>query len=84
MWSAGAVRPGLIEPMEVHENHRGRGLGRAINLAAATVLRTVGASSASVYTPSSNTGGVATYARRGFVALPSVLDRLRPSASISS
>lgn len=83
VWSAGAGRPGLIEPMGVHENHRGRGFGRAITLAAAAALRTMGASSASVYTPSSNTGGVATYASAGFVALPSVLDRLRPPASIS-
>lgn len=78
VWSAGAGSPGLIEPMGVHGDHRGRGLGRAITLAAAATLRAMGASSASVYTPASNAGAVATYAAAGFVELPSVRDRLRP------
>lgn len=81
VWSAGVGRPGLIEPMGVHQNHRGRGLGRAITLAAGAALRSMGASSALVYTPSSNAGGVATYASAGFVAMPLVRDRLRPPSS---
>lgn len=35
VWSAGPGRPGLIEPMGVHRDHRGHGHGRAITLAAA-------------------------------------------------
>ncbi len=34
VWSAGPGKPGLIEPMGVHADHRGRGYGRAICVAA--------------------------------------------------
>ena len=53
VWSAGAGKPGLLEPMGVHADHRGRGYGRAICLAAAAELKKLGSSSALVCTPSS-------------------------------
>ncbi|MFD4642199.1 GNAT family N-acetyltransferase [Lentzea sp. NPDC058436] len=77
VWSAGPGRPGLIEPMGVHRDHRGRGFGKAITVAAAAALRDLGSSSALVCTPSSNTGAVATYRAAGFTALPEVHDQRR-------
>ncbi|MCD0445664.1 GNAT family N-acetyltransferase [Glycomyces sp. A-F 0318] len=74
VWSAGPGRPGLIEPMGVHRDHRGRGYGRAITVAAAAALREMGSSSAIVCTPSDNAGGVATYESAGFQPLPEVRD----------
>ncbi|MET7397296.1 GNAT family N-acetyltransferase [Dactylosporangium sp. NPDC005572] len=77
VWSAGPGRPGLLEPMGVHRDHRGRGHGRAITVAAAAALRELGSSSALVCTPSSNAGAVATYTSAGFQRLPEVRDRCR-------
>ncbi|WP_426309107.1 GNAT family N-acetyltransferase [Cellulosimicrobium sp. E-16] len=77
VWSAGPGRPGLIEPMGVHADHRGRGLGRAVTLAGLAALRELGASSALVATPASNVGGVATYVSAGFTHLPERFDRRR-------
>jgi GNAT superfamily N-acetyltransferase len=74
VWSAGPGRPGLLEPVGVHRKHRGHGFGRAISLAAAAALRALGSSSATVCTPSSNAGAVATYKSAGFRQLPDVLD----------
>jgi predicted N-acetyltransferase YhbS len=79
VWSAGAGRPGLIEPLGVHREHRGQGHGRAITLAAAAALKAMGASTAVVCTPSSNVGGVAAYASAGFEQLPELADLRRPS-----
>ncbi|MDR3033674.1 MAG: GNAT family N-acetyltransferase [Kitasatospora sp.] len=79
VWSAGPGRPGLVEPMGVHADHRGRGLGRAITLAGAAALRELGASSVRVCTPSSNVGGIATYRAAGFTAQPEIGDRTRPA-----
>jgi len=78
VWSAGPGRPGLLEPLGVDPAHRGRGYGRAIGLGAAAVLAGLGASSATVCTPRSNAGAVATYEAAGFVALPDVTDLTRP------
>ena len=80
VWSAGAGRPGLIEPLGVHRDHRGRGHGRAITLAAAEALRELGSSSALVCTPSDNEGAVATYAAAGFTPHPEVTDFRRLAA----
>jgi len=74
VWSAGDGRPGLLEPLGVHRDHRGHGYGKAISLAAAAALRDMGASSATVCTPSSNVGAVATYASAGFRRLPDFPD----------
>ena len=79
VWSAGEGRPGLIEPLGVHRDHRGRGHGRAMTLACAAALRDLGASSAQVVTPSSNEAAVATYASAGFAPLPARLDLRRPA-----
>jgi ribosomal protein S18 acetylase RimI-like enzyme len=79
VWSAGEGRPGLLEPVGVHRDHRGRGHGRRISLAASAALRDMGASSASVCTPGSNTAAVATYASAGFQRLPDVTDFRRPA-----
>ena len=77
VWSAGRGRPGLIEPMGVHQEHRGHGHGKAITLAAAAALREMGSSSAIVCTPSSNSGAVATYASAGFEPFPEARDLRR-------
>lgn len=79
VWSAGPGRPGLLEPMGVHRDHRGRGHGTAITRAAAAALRALGSSSAVVCTPSDNAGAVATYASAGFSVLPEVHDLRRPT-----
>jgi ribosomal protein S18 acetylase RimI-like enzyme len=74
VWSAGEGRPGLLEPLGVHRDHRGHGYGTDITLAAATALQEMGASSATVCTPSRNVGGVAAYVSAGFERLPDVTD----------
>ncbi|MFN8075507.1 MAG: GNAT family N-acetyltransferase [Kineosporiaceae bacterium] len=74
VWSAGPGRPGLVEPMGVHRDHRGRGHGRAITLAGVEAMRTLGCSSAVVATPSDNRGAVATYVAAGFRAEEPVTD----------
>ena len=73
VWSGGPGRPGLLEPMGVHRDHRGHGYGTAITVAAAAALD-MGSSSAIVCTPSSNVGAVATYASSGFNRSPDVTD----------
>lgn len=77
VWSAGPGKPGLLEPMGVHRDHRGHGYGKAITLAAAAALRELGSSSAIVCTPSANAGGVATYKAAGFQQLPERRDYCR-------
>ncbi|KGN31458.1 acetyltransferase [Knoellia sinensis KCTC 19936] len=77
VWSAGEGRPGIIEPMGVHADHRGRGHGAAICVAAAAALRELGSSSALVATPTSNVGAVATYGAAGFAAIHERWDRVR-------
>ncbi|MEV7890709.1 GNAT family N-acetyltransferase [Streptomyces sp. NPDC088357] len=77
VWSAGPGKPGLVEPMGVHTDHRARGYGRAITVAGAAALREMGSSSVRVCTPSSNVGGVATYKAAGFAARPEIADRIR-------
>lgn len=79
VWSAGPGRPGLIEPMGVHREHRGRGYGAAVCEAAASVLHSMSASSAVVCAESSNVGAVATYTAAGFTAGPEVADLVRSS-----
>ena len=79
VWSAGPGKPGLLEPMGVHREHRGHGYGKAITVAAAAALQELGSSSALVCTPSSNSGAVATYTSAGFQRLPEVRDRHRTS-----
>ncbi|WP_188939719.1 GNAT family N-acetyltransferase [Nakamurella endophytica] len=77
VWSAGAGRPGLIEPLGVHADHHGHGHGRAACLAAASALRELGGSSVQVCTPTARTAAVATYRSAGFRRLPERLDRTR-------
>jgi ribosomal protein S18 acetylase RimI-like enzyme len=77
VWSAGPGRPGLLEPMGVHREHRGHGYGTAITVAGAAALRELGSSSAIVCTPSSYVGAVATYKSAGFQQLPEVRDLYR-------
>jgi ribosomal protein S18 acetylase RimI-like enzyme len=77
VWAAGPGKPGLIEPMGVHREHRGHGYGKAVTLAAAAALAELGASSAIVSTPSSNRAAVAAYASAGFQKLPETRDLRR-------
>ena len=82
VWSAGEGRPGLIEPLAVHQEHRGRGYGIAMTNAAVDALRQLGSSSAMVCAETSNAGAVATYLAAGFTAHPQVTDwhrRHRPA-----
>ena len=78
VWSAGPGRPGVIEPLGVHSDHRGHGYGIEMTLAAAMALRGMGASSITVATPSSNTAAVATYRAAGMSTLGEVKDFRRP------
>ncbi|WP_158882675.1 GNAT family N-acetyltransferase [Amycolatopsis anabasis] len=77
VWSAGPGKPGVLEPMGVHREQRGRGYGKAITVAAAAALQELGASSAMVCTPSFNVGAVATYQSAGFQQLPERRDLCR-------
>lgn len=77
VWSAGPGKPGLLEPLGVHRDHRGHGHGTAISLGAAAALRELGSSSAVVCTPSSNVAAVAAYTSAGFQPLPEIRDRRR-------
>jgi GNAT superfamily N-acetyltransferase len=74
VWSAGPGKPGLIEPLGVGKDHRRKGYGKAIALAAAAALREMGSSSVTVCTRNSNIGAVATYKSAGFEELPEVQD----------
>lgn len=78
VWSAGPGQPGILEPMGVHRGHRGNGYGTAITLAGAAALRDLGASGASVATPATNTGAVATYAAAGFTPEAQTRALIRP------
>jgi ribosomal protein S18 acetylase RimI-like enzyme len=77
VWSAGPGKPGLLEPVGVHAEHRGHGYGRMISVAAAAELRKLGSSSAEVVARSANTAAVAAYRSAGFRLLPERLDRAR-------
>lgn len=79
VWSAGPGRPGLLEPMGVHRDHRGRGYGRAVTVAAARALQEMGSSSATVCTASANLAAVATYSSAGYAPWPQRRDRRRPA-----
>lgn len=81
VWDAGPGRPGLIEPLAVHRDARGRGHGRAITLAAAAALRERGADSVVVCTPATNAAGVSAYRSAGFTRLPDSFDLVRPLTS---
>ncbi|MEU9250393.1 GNAT family N-acetyltransferase [Streptomyces sp. NPDC048270] len=80
VWSAGPGRPGLLEPVGVHADHRGRGHGTAISVAAAAALREMGASSALVSTPTSNAAAVAAYRAAGYEPSPERLDVSRAAS----
>ncbi|MEO9137500.1 MAG: GNAT family N-acetyltransferase [Jatrophihabitans sp.] len=84
VWSAGPGRPGVLEPMGVHSEHRGHGYGKAITLAAAAALRQMGSSSAMVCTPSANVGGVATYRAAGYEQLLERRDRTREDSGVAT
>ena len=77
VWSAGPGKPGLIEPMGVHRDHRGHGHGKAITVAAAAALQELGSSSVIVCTPSANVAAVATYKSAGLQQLPERRDLCR-------
>jgi hypothetical protein len=42
VWSVGPGKPGLLEPMGVHQDHRGHRYGTAISVAAAAALQQLG------------------------------------------
>ncbi|GAA3150698.1 hypothetical protein GCM10010530_82450 [Kribbella aluminosa] len=77
VWSAGAGRPGYIEPMGVHSLHRGRGYGTAMVLACARALQELGSSSIYTVTPATNVGAVATYQAAGLEPLEEIRAQYR-------
>ena len=77
VWSAGPGRPGLIEPLGTHADHRGHGHATAICVAAAAELQAMGSSSAMVCTEGDRTSAIATYRAAGYEQLPDRLDRTR-------
>lgn len=77
VWSLGPGRPGLVEPMGVHRDHRGHGYGTAITLAGAVALREEGASSVVLAAENWNAGAMATYHAAGFLAGDAVQDLAR-------
>lgn len=79
VWAGRPGGPGELEPLGVHRDHRGRGHGRAICLAAAAALQEMGSSHAFVSTPSSNVGAVATYRAAGYEEKAPVRDLRRPA-----
>lgn len=76
-WSAGPGRDGVLEPVGTHRDHRGRGHGRAVALAAAATLRELGCAGAVVATESANEAAVATYVSAGFAVVGERRDRCR-------
>ena len=72
VWSAGEGKPGYIEPMGVHREHRGHGYGKAITVAAARALQELGSSSVFTCTPGFNVGAIATYQAAGLEPLPEI------------
>ncbi|WP_405674549.1 GNAT family N-acetyltransferase [Streptomyces sp. NBC_01511] len=84
VWSAGPGRPGLLEPMGVHREHRRQGYGEAVTVAAAAALQELGSSSAIVCAPTSNAGAVATYQSAGFLRCPEVRDQYRSAQASGS
>jgi GNAT superfamily N-acetyltransferase len=74
VWTAGAGRPGLIEPLGVHRDHHGHGYGVAITDAGTRLLREAGASSAVVVAENSNSAALSTYLAAGFTPRPVVMD----------
>ncbi|MFB9662467.1 GNAT family N-acetyltransferase [Glycomyces mayteni] len=79
VWTAGPGKPGLIEPLGVDPAHRGKGLGKAVTIAAAAALRDLGASGVDVVTPSDLPGAVPTYKAAGFTPGPERRDLHRPA-----
>ncbi|MEG3627613.1 GNAT family N-acetyltransferase [Streptomyces poriticola] len=77
VWSAGPGKPGLVEPMGVHREHRGHGHGKAITVAATAALQRLGSSTAIVSTPTSDAAAVATYKAAGFQPVREVRDLRR-------
>ncbi|MFF0268768.1 GNAT family N-acetyltransferase [Kribbella sp. NPDC004536] len=77
VWSAGEGRPGYIEPMGVHNLHRGRGYGTAMVLACARALRELGSSSVYTVTPGTNVGAIATYQAAGMQPLDEIRSQYR-------
>jgi len=60
-WAAGRDRCGILEPVGTHHEHRGRGHGRRVVLAAINALHRTGASGVAVATPGRNQPGIALY-----------------------
>ena len=77
VWSTGPGKPGLIEPLGVHVDHRRRGYGAAICVAGAATLQELGSSSAVVCTPTSLRSAVTTYEAAGFTKWSERMDRTR-------
>ena len=73
-WLAPEGGTAVLEPVAVHRDHRGRGLGRAVVEVAVAACRDSGARGVSVCTPASNTAAVAAYGSAGF----HVMETLQP------
>jgi GNAT superfamily N-acetyltransferase len=77
VWSAGPGKPGLLEPLGVHQDHRGHGYGTAISVAAAAALQQLGSSCALVCTRTSNLIAARDPGSRGQHHVDQVADTVR-------
>lgn len=64
VWSAGTGRPGLLEPLGVHVEHRRKGFARAMITASAAALQHMGASG--MFVATNLDGARRTYLETGF------------------
>jgi GNAT superfamily N-acetyltransferase len=78
VWWDPVGRVGEFEPVGTHPDHRGRGLGRAVNLAGLHLLRSLEALDAVVFSDAANPASEALYASAGFRRLTSHRPWARP------
>ena len=83
-WSAGPGRCGILEPVGTSPEHRGKGHGRRVVLAALGALARIGASGVTVHTPADNRTAVAAYEACGLRRLHSTEALVRAQASTNA
>lgn len=83
-WSAGSGRCAILEPVGSAPEHRGRGHGRRVVLAALGALARAGASGVTVHTPADNRIAVAAYEACGLRPMHSTEAMVRTQASTNA
>ena len=79
VWLPGVGKCGMIEPMGTHPDHRQRGHGRRVVLAACGALARAGASSVCVVTPESDAPAIGVYRAAGFRRIGRLSFMVRPA-----